>query len=76
MREALLRTYDAVPDPKWVVAAGDCGRDGGCFAGSYAVTGGVSEVIPVDLVIPGCPPTPMMMLRGLLALLEQTDARR
>jgi NADH-quinone oxidoreductase B subunit len=74
MREALQRTYDAVPNPKWVVAVGDCGRDGGCFAGSYAVVGGVSEVLPVDLHIPGCPPTPTAMLRGLLALLERVDA--
>ena len=74
MREALQRTYDAVPGPKWVVAVGDCARDGGCFAGSYAVVGGVSEVIPVDLHIPGCPPTPMAMLQGLLALLERVDA--
>src|SRR3989337_901567 len=55
MREALERTYQATPDPKWVVALGDCARDGGCFAGSYAVVGGVSEVLPVDLHIPGCP---------------------
>jgi Ni,Fe-hydrogenase III small subunit len=75
MREALERTYHAVPNPKWVVAIGDCGRDGGCFAGSYAVVGGVSEVIPVDLHIPGCPPTPMAMLQGLLALLERADSR-
>jgi len=74
MREALERTYDAVPNPKWVVAAGDCARDGGCFKGSYAVVGGVSEVVPVDLHIPGCPPSPMAMLRGLLALLERVDA--
>jgi Ni,Fe-hydrogenase III small subunit len=74
MREALELTYQATPDPKWVVAVGDCARDGGCFAGSYAVVGGVSEVIPVDLHIPGCPPTPTAMLRGLLALLERTDA--
>ena len=74
MREALQRTYDAVPGPKWVVAVGDCGRDGGCFAGSYVVVGGVSEVIPVDLHIPGCPPEPMAMLQGLLALLERVDA--
>ena len=73
MREALLRTYDATPNPKWVVAIGDCARDGGCFAGSYAVVGGVSEVIPVDLHISGCPPTPTAMLQGLLALLEQMD---
>src|SRR5471032_1838780 len=75
MREALLRTYHATPNPKWVVAIGDCARDGGCFAGSYAVVGGVSEVIPVDLHIPGCPPTPMAMLQGLLALLERADGR-
>jgi Ni,Fe-hydrogenase III small subunit len=74
MREALARTYDATPNPKWVVAVGDCARDGGCFAGSYAVTGGVAAVIPVDLHISGCPPTPMAMLKGLLALLERTDA--
>src|SRR5262244_4043273 len=58
MAEALRRTYEATPDPKWVVAVGDCGRDGGCFAGSYAVAGGVGAVLPVDLHIPGCPPTP------------------
>ncbi len=74
MREALKRTYDAVPGPKWVIAVGDCARDGGCFAGSYAVVGGVAEVVPVDLHIPGCPPPPMAMLRGLLALLERADA--
>jgi len=74
MREALERTYHATPDPKWVVAVGDCAHDGGCFAGSYAVVGGVSAVIPVDLHIPGCPPTPTAMLRGLLALLEKADA--
>lgn len=74
MREALERTYNATPDPKWVVAAGDCARDGGCFAGSYAVVGGVSAIVPVDLHIPGCPPPPMTILRGLLSLLEEVDA--
>ena len=74
MREALERTYHATPNPKWVVAVGDCARDGGCIAGSYAVVGGVSEVIPVDLHISGCPPTPTAMLQGLLALLERADA--
>jgi Ni,Fe-hydrogenase III small subunit len=73
MRDALLRTYDATPNPKWVVAVGDCARDGGCFAGSYAVVGGVSAVIPVDLHVPGCPPAPITMLRGLLALIERAD---
>jgi Ni,Fe-hydrogenase III small subunit len=70
MREALARTYDATPDPKWVVAVGDCARDGGVFSGSYAVVGGVSAVVPVDLHIPGCPPRPMQLLKGLLSLLE------
>ena len=63
MREALERTYHATPGPKWVIAVGDCARDGGCFAGSYAVAGGVSQIIPVDLHIPGCPPPPLAMLR-------------
>src|SRR5438270_1476736 len=66
MVEALRRTYEATPDPKWVVAVGDCGRDGGCFAGSYAVAGGVGAVLPVDLHIPGCPPSPQQLLEGLL----------
>ena len=70
MQEALLRTYQATPDPKWVVAVGDCAIDGGVFAGSYAVRGGVSRVLPVDLHIRGCPPRPMQLLEGLLALLE------
>ena len=70
MREALLRTYNATPDPKWVVAVGACAVDGGIFAGSYAVAGGVSETIPVDLHIRGCPPTPTQLLSGLLALLQ------
>src|SRR6202158_4765320 len=70
MREALQRTYMATPDPKWVVAVGDCAVDAGIFAGSYAVVGGVSAVIPVDLHIRGCPPNPIALLKGLLALLE------
>ena len=70
MRMALERTWNATPNPKWVVATGDCAHDGGCFAGSYAVTGGVAAVLPVDLHIPGCPPPPLEILRGLLALLE------
>ena len=69
MREALARTHAATPDPKWVVAVGDCAFDGGIFAGSYAVAGGVSAVVPVDLHVRGCPPSPEQMLRGLLSLL-------
>jgi Ni,Fe-hydrogenase III small subunit len=73
MREALERTYRAVPDPKWVVAVGDCARDAGVFAGSPACVGGVSAVLPVDLHVPGCPPSPLVLLRGLLALLEKVS---
>jgi Ni,Fe-hydrogenase III small subunit len=76
MREALLKTYEATPNPKWVVALGDCARDGGCFAGSYAIAGGVSAVIPVDLHIAGCPPRPVEILKGLLALLEQAASAK
>ena len=73
MREALERTYNATPHPKWIVAVGDCGRDGGAFAGSYACVGGVSAVLPVDLHIPGCPPSPTALLKGLLALLDSVE---
>jgi len=69
MRQALERTYNATPDPKWVVAVGHCAVDGGIFAGSYAVAGGVGAVVPVDLHIAGCPPTPLQLLQGLQALL-------
>ena len=77
MAEALKRTWDATPDPKIVIAAGDCARDGGIFGGSYAVVGGVSAVIPVDAVIPGCPPSPRALLAGLLAAIgRRTDSPR
>jgi Ni,Fe-hydrogenase III small subunit len=69
MREALCRTYAATPAPKWVVAVGGCAKDCGCFAGSYAVAGGVEDAVPVDLHVPGCPPRPIEILRGLLALI-------
>ncbi len=75
MQEALARAYAATPDPKWVVAAGDCAVNGGVFAGSYAVRDGVSQVLPVDLHIRGCPPTPLQLLAGLLALLETASAK-
>src|SRR5208283_4355328 len=55
MREALERTYAATPAPKWVVACGACAKDGGAFAGSYAIVGGIGDVLPVDLHVPGCP---------------------
>ncbi|HTS81859.1 MAG TPA: hydrogenase, partial [Myxococcaceae bacterium] len=66
MEEALLRTYDATPDPKLVVAVGDCGTCGGIFGESYASRGSVSKVIPVDITVPGCPPSPLAILRGIL----------
>ena len=75
MREALERTYNATPSPKWVVAVGDCAIDGGLFAGSYAVAGGVSSVLTVDLHIRGCPPRPKDLLTGLLALMEAPATR-
>ena len=71
MREALERSWTATPGPKWVVAVGGCAIDGGLFAGGYACVGGVDQVLPVDLRIPGCPPTPTAMLKGLLSLLER-----
>jgi Ni,Fe-hydrogenase III small subunit len=73
--EALEQAHAATPDPKFVVAVGDCAVDGGVFKGSYAVTGGVGATLPVDLLIGGCPPTPDRILAGLRALLE-ANARR
>jgi Ni,Fe-hydrogenase III small subunit len=70
LREALERTWHATPDPKWVVAVGDCAADGGVFKGSYAVAGGIGAAVPVDLVINGCPPTPAQLLAGLCMLIE------
>ena len=69
MQTALLRTYDATPNPKWVVAVGDCAACGGEFGQSYACCGAVSNVIPVDVTIAGCPPTPLALMKGLLGLL-------
>jgi Ni,Fe-hydrogenase III small subunit len=69
MQTALLRTYDATPNPKWVVAVGDCAVCGGEFGQSYACCGAVSNVIPVDVTIAGCPPTPLALMKGLLGLL-------
>jgi Ni,Fe-hydrogenase III small subunit len=74
MKVALERTYAATPDPKWVVAVGDCGCGCGVFEGSYAVVGGVDKVIPVDLHIPGCPPRPTALLEGLIALMDRVAA--
>lgn len=73
MEEALRRTYAATPDPKLVVAVGDCGACGGIFGESYASRGSVSKVIPVDVTVPGCPPSPLAILRGLLAATQRSS---
>jgi Ni,Fe-hydrogenase III small subunit len=75
MAVALQRTYRATPDPKLVVALGDCGCTGGVFGESYASCGRVANVIPVDVTIPGCPPTPTRILEGILAAIAARPAR-
>jgi len=67
MAQALRRTYEATPEPKLVIAVGDCGACGGVFGESYASLGAVANVIPVDVAIPGCPPTPTALMQGILA---------
>ena len=71
MEEALRRTYDATPEPKLVVAIGDCGCDGGIFGTSYATRGGVGNVLAVDVAVPGCPPAPIEILRGILTAVRR-----
>ncbi len=66
MAEALRRTWEATPDPKIVIVVGDCGRDGGIFRGSYAIVGGADAVVPVDAIVPGCPPSPAAILGAIL----------
>lgn len=73
MREALERTYAATPDPKWVIAVGDCAYDGGVFCNSYACVGAVASVVPVDLHIHGCPPDPTTLLKGLIAFVDNME---
>ena len=70
MEIALKRTYDATPEPKLVVAIGHCARDGGIYGESYATCGGVSKVIPVDVMVPGCPPTPTAIMQGILTAIS------
>ena len=72
MQTALLRTWQATPEPKFVIAAGSCACDGGEFGVSYASCGAVENVIPVDVSIPGCPPTPLRLLQGILAACRAT----
>ena len=71
MEVALRRTYDATPDPKLVVAIGDCGCSGGIFGESYASCGRVANVIPVDVAVPGCPPNPRQILAGILTAISK-----
>ena len=77
MKVGLERTYAATPDPKWVVAVGDCACGCGMFADSYATVGAVEKVVPVDLHIKGCPPRPIDLLKGLIALMDKaTESQR
>ncbi len=69
-RDRLLRIYEQMPDPKFVVALGSCGLSGGVFHGSYNIAGGVDEVLPVSAYIPGCPPRPEAIIQGVVALLN------
>jgi Ni,Fe-hydrogenase III small subunit len=71
MEQALLRTYDAMPEPRLVMALGDCGACGGIFGESYATRGGVAKVLPVDVTVPGCPPPPLEIMRGILAAVRR-----
>ena len=71
MAEALKRTYDATPDPKWVIAVGDCAACGGVFGENYASLGRIANVIPVDVTVPGCPPSPTALLQGILKAVRQ-----
>ena len=70
MRRAMESAWTAIPDPKWLVAVGACAIDGGIFAGSYAVAGGIGVALPVDIVVAGCPPSPAAVLSALLTLVE------
>jgi Ni,Fe-hydrogenase III small subunit len=76
MEMALRRTYEATPDPKLVVAVGDCGCSGGIFGESYASRGRVANVIPVDVAVPGCPPRPIQILSAILTALERSSGVR
>lgn len=75
MEVPLQKTYDATPAPKLVVAVGDCAKDCGVFKGSYAVAGSVAQVLPVNVVVQGCPPEPVDILRGILAALDRTSKK-
>jgi Ni,Fe-hydrogenase III small subunit len=74
MEVALRRTYEATPEPRLVVATGDCGCTGGIFGESYASLGRVSNVIPVDVAVPGCPPTPLAIMQGILTAISTANS--
>ena len=76
MEQALRIAYEAMPHPKLVVAAGDCGRDGGIYGEGYACCGGVSKVLPVDVTVPGCPPEPAALLAGILTAISARNEPR
>jgi len=76
MELALRKTYLATPEPRLVIACGDCAIDGGIYKGSYAVTNGVANVIPVDCYIPGCPPTPIQIIHGIEKLLDEVASKK
>lgn len=69
-RERLLRTYEQMPEPKFVMAVGSCGTSGGVFHGCYNIVGGIDEVLPVSVFVPGCPPRPEAVIDGVVQLLE------
>ena len=73
MENALLRAYECTPDPKLVVAVGDCGCNGGVFGESYASCGAVERVVPVDVRVPGCPPAPLALMQGILAAVRKSS---
>ncbi len=75
MEVPLRKTYEATPDPKLVVAVGDCAKTCGVFRGSYAIAGSVDQIVPVDVFVAGCPPEPADILRGILAALDRLSAR-
>ncbi len=73
-RDALLRTYEQMPEPKFVIAVGSCGLSGGVFHGCYNIVGGINELLPVDVFVPGCPPRPEGIIYGVAVLLEALKA--
>jgi NADH-quinone oxidoreductase subunit B len=75
MAPVIRRLYDQLPDPKWVIAMGDCASSGGVF-NNYAVVQGVDEIVPVDVYVAGCPPRPEVLINGILALYEKVEAEK